>query len=554
MGWRLRRIVVLKVMLMSAPKWITPFFYTAAISALLAIFLVFLLHDANHQALDGYTVADLTINLSGQPIREHCTTCHPNGSRPDPGNLNQTVKSHPDIAPHRIEQLGCTACHLGEGMALDLKISHGLPGLGARQVLIGKDLQASCFRCHPPGILPGAEQAWNGYRQFFAKACNTCHVISSENPGGLYGPDLTAIGSILGLDQLQESILEPRKDLVNSRMPRFPLSKTQARQISYFLKSQTGTPFYTTPMQVQSGLARTADVDLLPAEKSLSKGESLLYQEQCLGCHKYKQFDGRIGPDLTYIGRQRDTQYLKTFLNNPTRLIPGSAMPRISMEEETESHLLQFLLKDAPDSITAMNSKQLYMQLCQRCHAAGGDGRGPIQPNLANFPRTFTENADFFRAVSDQRLLESLRKGIPGTSMPSYGKLLDEDQMDRLLNLIFAAFIELGRYEKAELTTLPKRPEIPAAQQLTEEIYKDNCARCHGAFGTGTGPEYLEHLPRPRNLRNQPYFATLTDQRIIRAIHDGIPGTAMPAFRDHLGGLALWALVDQVRIFSGTQE
>ncbi len=554
------------------PKWITPFFYCSVLAALFAVTLVFLRHDTDRPDIGTHEVADITINLDGQPVREHCTTCHIDGARPDPAHLSQTVKPHPDIAPHRIDQLGCTGCHLGEGMALDIEISHGLPGLEARKVLSGKEMQASCFRRHQPGPLPGAEKAWKGYQQFFAKACNTCHAISRVGQSGFYGPDLSRIGAVVGLDQIHLAIREPRKEPVNSKMPRFPLSKNHSRQISYFLKSLAGDSFYATPMQMQTGMAETTEIDLRPQGVELSDGESALYQKQCLACHQFGQVDGRIGPDLTYIGSQRDADYLYAFLDNPTRLIPGVAMPRIPMASAAEKKLVQFLLNDAVGPVaehtqtsadvmtpqkqesSSMGAKQLYMRLCQRCHAAEGDGRGPIQPNLANFPRAFAGNADFFRSASDKRLQESVRNGIPGTSMPSYNKLLNQQQIDPLLNLVFTAFINLDRHDKAILSALPDSPETPVSQNRSNELYVENCQRCHGSFGTGTGPEYLEHQPRPRNLRNKPYFNALSDRRIARVIHDGIPGTAMPAFRDHLDGPDFWGLVEKVREFSRSQD
>ncbi|MCF6239645.1 MAG: cytochrome c, partial [Candidatus Marinimicrobia bacterium] len=125
-----------------------------------------------------------------------------------------------------------------------------------------------------------------------------------------------------------------------------------------------------------------------------------------------------------------------------------------------------------------------------------------------------------------------------------------QPQRDRLLNLVFTAFINLDRQDKILPGVPPEPPAIPLSQELTDELYVANCQRCHGSFSTGKGPEYLNHLPRPRNLRNQIYFNTLADRRIARTIHDGIPGTAMPAFRDHLDGPAFWGPTEKVRAFS----
>jgi mono/diheme cytochrome c family protein len=186
------------------------------------------------------------------------------------------------------------------------------------------------------------------------------------------------------------------------------------------------------------------------------------------------------------------------------------------------------------------------MALCQRCHAAAGDGFGPIQPNLAAFPRAFAGNARFFRRVADERLAGSLEKGIPGTSMPPYGRLLERESRDLLLDLLFDAFIGVPRQDKAELLPLPARPAARAEDTLFGKL----CQNCHGVAGTGTGTEHLKYLPRPRNLTNHPYFAPLGDERIARSIADGIPGTAMPAFRNRLNGEELWAMVQKVRTFS----
>ncbi len=85
-------------------------------------------------------------------------------------------------------------------------------------------------------------------------------------------------------------------------------------------------------------------------------------------------------------------------------------------------------------------------------------------------------------------------------------------------------------------------------------LFAEHCTRCHGRSGTGTGPEAREHLPRPRNLTNTPYFAALPDRRILRAILDGVPGTAMPAWRDTLDAKEAWFLVATVRRLAGGRQ
>ena len=482
--------------------------------------------------LPGGRIADRIFEFDGRQVREHCTTCHPQG-RPADGT------AHPDIAPHRSDRLGCTACHLGEGMALDRTISHGLPGNGARQILKGNDLEGRCYACHDLKPLPGAERAWAGALLFQTKACDLCHRLGNTQPGGLSGPDLGTIGSQLGLARLREAIKEPGKNLPDAVMPRFPLVPGQVDQLALFLKSRITSANHQR--------------QLLPA---LEQGPpaSPLERHRCLACHRFGDRDGRVGPDLTYIADQRPSVYLKEVLVDPGEVIPGAIMPLPKLTDAERQEIAVLLLEQARGSLAMTQARPLYMHLCQRCHAADGNGRGPIQPNLAFFPRPFAENADFFRRVDDERLRQSLRAGVPGTSMPPFGRLLSEDQRGELLDLLFTAFIGVSRSDKALLPPLPPAPSNPLPATQGEKLFETHCARCHGADGSGWGPESPGMQPRPRDFTNRVFMAAVADERLLRAIFDGVPGTAMAPFRSRLTPEELTALSARVRVFARSSD
>lgn len=437
-------------------------------------------------------------------------------------------------------------------MARDLAISHGRLGNEARKVLAGQDLQASCYRCHDLKPLPGAEKAWEGFQLFSANACDTCHNVDGL-AGGRYGPDLSEVGSFLGLKQIQRAIEDPKAEPENSIMPKFSLSPEEIKAISYFLKSRMKESLYETPMVKRVKIREQARIRERGAEKYPGVGKPILQEKKCLACHKFEREDGQIAPDLTYLAYMRAENYIKTFLYKPGKEIPGAIMPWISMTREEEERVVRSLQEKRRDGhIHGINAKHLYMMHCQRCHAAQGDGFGTIQPNLANFPRAFWKNQEFFRCIPDERIVKSIEKGIPGTSMPPYGELLGHEAVDSLINLIFRELIRIKRNDKRSDLAIHSRPAEMLTRDKAEKEFRKHCSSCHGVSGNGKGPEYLKYLPRPRDLTNGPYFKSITDDRITLAIFYGVAGTGMGPFKDKISLGSTWSLVKKIRELSGT--
>jgi mono/diheme cytochrome c family protein len=333
-------------------------------------------------------------------------------------------------------------------------------------------------------------------------------------------------------------------------MPKFSLSPEEIKAISYFLKSRVKDPYYETPM---IRMAKQREQERLeekgPAKRVLS-GTDLLKERKCLACHRFGESDAQIGPDLSYMAFMRHDEYIKNFLRRTGSEIPGAIMPRVRMSADEETEIVRLLQQKQNVHLHGGNtSKNVYMMLCQRCHAAQGDGFGIIQPNLANFPRPFRKNADFFRSIPDKRIVESIEKGIPGTSMPPYGELLGRDTINSVIDLLFRVFIRTERADKKPVAP-PVRPAVLPSLETSKTTFERECSRCHGVEGNGRGPEYLKHLPRPRDLTNRPYFNSLSDERIATAISYGIAGTGMRPFADKIPSALIWGLVNTIREFS----
>lgn len=64
-------------------------------------------------------------------------------------------------------------------------------------------------------------------------------------------------------------------------------------------------------------------------------------------------------------------------------------------------------------------------------------------------------------------------------------------------------------------------------------MFINRCAGCHGRKADGKGPNSLDILPRPRNLRNAWFVNSVSDERMFGAILYGVQGTAMPPWIDY---------------------
>ena len=83
----------------------------------------------------------------------------------------------------------------------------------------------------------------------------------------------------------------------------------------------------------------------------------------------------------------------------------------------------------------------LYRQQCVACHGISGSGTGPNASLLSPYPRDFrrgifkyTSTSDGAKPTSDD-LRHTLRRGIPGTAMPSFMRFADED-IDALVEYV----------------------------------------------------------------------------------------------------------------------
>lgn len=170
----------------------------------------------------------------------------------------------------------------------------------------------------------------------------------------------------------------------------------------------------------------------------------------------------------------------------------------------------------SPDDV--MDFPTLFADHCQGCH--GVDGKGAAVQRL--------NDAWYLSIVPKQEILYTVMNGRPGTLMPAFsqkqGGPLTDKQIHALVDGIEANW---GKPRLDPKSLPPYFAEGPGDPAHGEDVFKKNCAMCHGS---------AEH-PGPVGAVTIPKFLSLiSDQDIRTIVIIGRKNTGMPNYRQHAIG------------------
>ena len=110
------------------------------------------------------------------------------------------------------------------------------------------------------------------------------------------------------------------------------------------------------------------------------------------------------------------------------------------------------------------------------------------------------------------------------------------------------------------IAVLSASPTVRLSGQDTtagKKVYEKWCTGCHGDTGAGDGPAAVHMLPRPRNFTGAVYKIRTTasgqlptDADLMRAIDEGLPGSAMPAWKGRLSDAERRDVMAYLKTFS----
>lgn len=293
------------------------------------------------------------VYVPGLSRADRCVTCHQAVSWKGFEAADHPYRTHPPelLRTHPVEKFGCTACHGGQGWAVDTDDAHGqvahweepLLGrtLGEEYSLAGDKnalLQMNCNVCHRyDRETPGAEAINLGKKLVQEKGCRACHTINGR--GGTIGPDLTNVGE-KAPEQYEYGRLsgqktafawhvahfkDPRALVADSVMPNFHLTTKEAQALSMLVLSWRKAP---VPAAYVAGTPRTdpQTAEEKTQEEQMKTGPGAWFVKTgCFVCHSVAALGvkspAQIGPDLSTAVEDTQSRFGRTvddFLRAPT--------------------------------------------------------------------------------------------------------------------------------------------------------------------------------------------------------------------------------------------
>ncbi|MEK6570778.1 MAG: c-type cytochrome [Bacteroidota bacterium] len=363
---------------------------------------------------------------------------------------------------------------------------------------------------------PSPDLIEKGKMLFGYARCVSCHSLNGA--GGTLAPDLAKIASKVRVDWLFNWIKNPRAYQPNTKMPQYRFTDQEIAFVVTYLSTLGGSE------------SENGEVAITYSTEEVRRGEKLLNEYGCLGCHDpvgQEAVGGKVGADLTFFGDKpienidfgdvRDVPrtkeaWVQAKLQNPrvfsTERIQLK-MPDFGLTageaRALTTILLGFTEEHPPDPVVRKREAEsnysppgdfgrLVTELnCLTCHKINGRG-GTLAPDLSY--QGSRANAEWMKKFL--RNPTTLRPTL-AARMPKFN--LPEQEIEIIVNYMKTALILNDvptNFLKGD--KFPKE-EIEQGRKLYYEKYR--CHSCHQInYEGGTmGPELVSSDTNIRERR-----------------------------------------------------
>lgn len=218
-----------------------------------------------------------------------------------------------------------------------------------------------------------------------------------------------------------------------------------------------------------------------------------------------------------------------------------------------------------------LHGKGAYEKRCIGCHGDKGDGKGPGAVFLNPAPRDFTSGIYKFRSSgvgtlpSDHDLMQTLSKGVKGTSMPSFSDVPEQERFAivQYIKTFSPTWKESSNFGPV-ITGAPFPEEdfknykkFIARAENGKKLFIESCVLCHGLNGQGDGEGGQELMDdwnqpiRPANLTQLFIKSGKSVKDIYKTLLVGVNGTPMSSYKDVYTDEQLWDLAAWVLYLRG---
>ena len=204
--------------------------------------------------------------------------------------------------------------------------------------------------------------------------------------------------------------------------------------------------------------------------------------------------------------------------------------------------------------------KALFEKHCVECHGTAGRGDGPSAAFLVPRPRDFSTGKYKIRTTetgsvpTDDDLIGSVKRGLYGTSMPGWDRILSDEDIADIVQYIKTLSPQFASQPPKPVAIGAGVPSSPDSIGRGRQVYeKLQCGKCHGTDGRGAGAVATAFEDEARQpLRSadltEPwtFHGGATARDIFLRFRTGMMGTPMPSFAEAASDTEMWDLANYV--------